>query len=221
MSPSTNNKVALAALFAKVWRPMDLNRALRSLALGLGCALVGAACSGGGGANYPDKSGVVKAQSEWCEMLQKIRKDPGEWSRLGECKGAFPTASAPYIKGMAKCFFERVQRDGDSAPDNSTIVDECNTEAVAYMVGDEGSGAELVDARCQRMERCEKVAPAECKTAIEKLESATRAEITTKFNRAALHEISDCLSSASCTDDEDAARAACYKSANEKLLWFP
>jgi hypothetical protein len=82
-------------------------------------------------------------------------------------------------------------------------------------------GAEAIDARCKRMERCEKVAPADCKMAIEKLESGTRAEITTKFNRAALHDVADCLGSASCTDDEDAARAACYKPVAEKLLWFP
>lgn len=183
-------------------------------------ALLAAACSGGP-ASYPDKNSVATAQAEWCDMLAKIRKEPGEWSRLGECKGFFPTASAPYIKGMSKCFFDRVQRDGDSAPDNTTVVDECNTEAVAYMLGDESSGAEAVDARCKRMERCEKVAPAECKTAIEKLESGTRAEITTKYNRASLHEVAECLSSASCTDDEDSARAACYKPAADKLLWFP
>ena len=183
-------------------------------------ALFAAACSGGP-ASYPDKNSVATAQAEWCDMLAKIRKEPGEWSRLAECKGFFPTASAPYIKGMSKCFFERVQRDGDSAPDNTTVVDECNTEAVAYMLGDESSGGEAVDARCKRMERCEKVAPAECKTAIEKLESGTRAEITTKYNRAALHEVAECLSSASCTDDEDSARAACYKPAADKLLWFP
>jgi hypothetical protein len=184
-------------------------------------ALLVSACSGGGPASYPDKKGVVAAQAEWCGMLEKLRKEPGEWSRAGECKGAFPTASAPYLKGMAKCFFERVQRDGDSAPDNTTIVDECNTEAVAYMQGDESSGAEAIDARCKRMERCEKVAPAECKMAIEKLESGTRAEITTKYNAAALHEVAECLSSASCTDDEDSARAACYKPVADKLLWFP
>jgi hypothetical protein len=184
-------------------------------------AVLAAACSGGGPASFPDKDGVVKAQSDWCAMLAKLRKEPGEWSRLNECKGFYPAASAPYLKGMSECFFERVQAEGDQAPDNSTIVEECNAKAVAFMIGDEASGAELIDARCKRMERCEKVAPAECKTAIEKLESGTRAEITTKFNRAALHDVAECLSSASCTDDEDSARAACYKSANDKLLWFP
>lgn len=184
-------------------------------------AILGSACTSGLGASYPDQSSVAQAQTAWCDMLNKIRKEPGDWSRYGECKGAYPTASAPYLKGMTECFFERVQAEGDNAPDNTTIVDECNGKAVAFMHGDESSGAEAIDARCKRMERCEKVAPAECKQAIEKLESGTRAEITTKFNRAALHEVADCLASASCTDDEDSARGACYKPVAEKLLWFP
>ncbi|MFO0589724.1 MAG: hypothetical protein U0441_19450 [Polyangiaceae bacterium] len=183
-------------------------------------ALFVAACSGAP-AKYPDGGGVTAAQAGWCDMLAKIRKEPGEWGRLGECKAAFPTASAPYLKGMTKCFFERVQRDGDNAPDNSTIVDECSAEAVAFMTADEASGDELIEERCKRMERCEKVAIPECKAAITKLDAGTRAEITTKYNRAALHDIADCLSSASCTDDEDSARAACYKPAGEKMLWFP
>lgn len=201
-------------------RPISIPTFLASVSLAA-AALLGAACSGGGPASYPDKGGVVKAQAEWCDMLAKIRKEPGEWSRLGECKGYYPSASAPYLKGMTECYFERIQSEGDQAPDNMTIVDECNSKAVAFMLGDEASGEELIDSRCTRMERCEKVVPAECKAAIEKLESGVRAEITTKYNRSALHDVAECLSSASCTDDEDSARAACYKPANENLLWFP
>lgn len=195
--------------------------ALSVLAVLATSALALAACSGGAPANYPDTKGVVAAQAAWCDTLAKIRKEPGEWGRLGECKAAYPTASGPYLKGMAKCFFDRVQRDGDNAPDNTIIVEECNNEAVAFMTADESTGAELIEARCKRMERCEKVAPAECKAAIEKLDAGTRAEITTKFNGAALHEVAECLASAGCTDDEDSARAACYKPAADKLLWFP
>jgi hypothetical protein len=180
-----------------------------------------AACSSTGPASYPDRNRVVSAQAAWCDTLDKMHKDPGPWSRLAECKAAFPAASAPYLKGMAKCFFERVQREGENAPDNTQIVEECNGEAVAFMKGEESAGSELIDARCKRMERCEKVAIAECKTAIEKLDAATRAELTTKYNAAALHEVADCLSSASCTDDEDSARQACYKPQADKLLWFP
>lgn len=191
------------------------------LALLSASALALAACSGGAPASYPDAKNVAAAQAAWCDTLAKMRKEPGEWGRLAECKAASPTASGPYLKGMAKCFFERVQRDGDSAPDNTIIVEECNGEAVAFMTGDESSGGELIEARCQRMERCEKVSPAECKAAIERLDGGTRAEITTKYNRAALHEVAECLASASCTDDEDSARAACYKPAADKLLWFP
>ena len=198
-----------------------LTKTLTLLAAAAASAILGAACTGGPGASYPDRNGVVAAQAGWCDMLQKLRKEPGDWSRLAECKAAYPAASDPYLKGMTECFFERVQQEGDNAPDNTTIVDECNSKAVAFMTGDESVGAEVIEARCKRMERCEKVAVAECKAAIEKLESGTRAEITTKFNGAALHEVADCLGSASCTDDEDSARGACYKPASEKLLWFP
>lgn len=188
---------------------------------GVMIVLLAAACSSTGPASYPDKKSVVAAQSAWCDMLAKISKEGDSWPRAGECKGAFPTASAPYLKGMAKCYFEKVQSEGENAPDNTTLVDECNTGTLATMLGDEAAGAEVIDARCKRMERCEKVAPAECKLAIEKLESGTRAELTMKYNSAALHEVAECLGSASCTDDEDAARGSCYKPAAEKLLWFP
>lgn len=191
-------------------------------ALSTALALVAAAaCSSTGSANYPDRKGVVAAQGAWCDMLDKLHKEPGAWTHAAECKAAFPTASGPFLKGMAKCFFDRVQRDGDSAPDNSQIVEECDAEAVAFMVGDESSGAELVEARCKRMERCEKVNVAECKSAIDKLDAGTRAQITTKYNGSALHQVAECLGSASCTDDEDAARSACYKPVSDKLLWFP
>ncbi len=201
-------------------RHFSLSQALFAIAFASVCAPFAAACSGGP-ASYPDKSGVVAAEAGWCDTLAKIRKEPGEWGRLAECKAAYPTASGPFLKGMAKCFFDRVQRDGDNAPDNTVVVEECNAEAVAFMIGEESAGAEVIEARCQRMERCEKVAVPECKAAIERLDAGTRAEITTKYNRAALHEVAECLASASCTDDEDSARGACYKSAAEKLLWFP
>lgn len=190
-------------------------------------ALLGAAASGlvaacsSGPANYPDAKTVADGQAAWCDGLSKVRTASGSSADMSTCK-AFPTtASGPYLRAMIACYSERLQRDGDNAPDNQIIVEECNNEATVAMNGDEKLSAEVIGARCARMERCEKVSVADCKKAIDKLETAQRAVFTTTYNAAALHKVSECLEDASCTEDEDAAREACYKPVQQGLLWFP
>lgn len=62
----------------------------------------------------------------------------------------------------------------------------------------------------------------ECKAAVEKLESSQRALFTTRFNAAALHKVSGCLESESCSSEsEEAVYDSCYKKAGEGLLWSP
>jgi hypothetical protein len=200
-SPARSARHALAALFT--------------------AALV-AAC-GGAGASYPDRPDVSKAQSTWCEELAKSEGGGPTWEHMNTCKGAYPSGSAAYIGGMTRCFFERVnatQEGGDAAVDRSQMLGECN-DKVMIDLPDTGPGVEeALDARCQRAERCEKVAYAECKAAVKRLEPSQQALFTTVYNGAALHEIASCLSSG-CGDNEEAAQDACYKAAKDRLLWFP
>lgn len=186
-------------------------------------ALVASACGGGGGASasFPGSADVAKAQAEWCGSLAKVIGGGDKWEHLADCKAARSTASAPYLRGMTKCFAARLESAGDQAPDHSQIVVDCNDEVVVGLPADDVLGKEVIDARCDRMSRCEKVAVAECKTAVEKLESSQRAMFTVTYNAGALHEIAECLASASCTDDEEKARDACYKPSADKLVWFP
>jgi hypothetical protein len=178
-------------------------------------------CGGGGGAgaSYPDKSDVAAAQGEWCKQLATI-KGGSEWGQMAACKAANPAASGAYLRKMTKCFFGRLAELGDKAPDHTQLVTDCNDEITGAVATDDTGSKELIDARCARMEKCEKVPTAECKSAYEHLENAQRAMFTTIYNRGAQHEIADCLSSKSCSDDEETARGACYKATSDRLLWF-
>jgi hypothetical protein len=186
-----------------------------------GSILLAVGCGGGGGgaASYPDKGDVAKAQGEWCKELSKI-KGGDSWDQMGACKAAYPAASAAYLRKMAKCFFGRLAELGDKAPDHTQLVTDCNDEVTVMVPTNDAASAELIDARCERMEKCEKVPVAECKSAYEHLESAQRAMFTTIYNRAAQHEIAQCLSSKGCTEDEEAAKEACYRATSDRLLWF-
>jgi hypothetical protein len=202
MRSSVRSLRRLAALAAAVAVPL--------LSLASGC--------GGSSANFPDRDGVVAAQAKWCDALAKLNGAGGTWEHLAECKSTYPSASAAYLRGMTKCFPAR--KEQNNAPDNTQIVGECNDE-VTIAIPDDTGRSEAITARCERMERCEKVSLADCKTGVDHLEGAQRALFTTVYNQAALHTAADCLSSASCTDNEDAARTSCYKPLAQKLLWFP
>jgi hypothetical protein len=189
------------------------------LLLGVSVSIL-VSCSGGG-AGYPDKGGVVAAQAGWCDSLAKLNGAGAKWEHLGACKGAYPAASAPYLKLMSKCFTTRREAAGEKAPDATTTVAECNDEVAVKMPMSDSPSAEAIDARCERASRCEKVPIPECVAAVKKLDTAQRSMLFGIYNQSALHDISDCLKSSSCGADEDAAREACYKKQSEKLLWFP
>ena len=198
-------------------------RALRLAISGLLVAsipLAAAAC-GGGGAGYPDRDEVSAAQAAWCTALGKLDGAGETWGSMGACKSAYPTASAAFLRGITKCYVARREAAGDTVPDNTQIVADCTDDVTVNMPSDTTPGREALTARCDRMQRCEKVAVPECQAAITKLEAATRVLITTRFNGAALHQVAECLGSASCAANEDEPREACYKPVSEKLLWFP
>jgi hypothetical protein len=177
---------------------------------------------GSPGAGYPDRPGVEAAQASWCDGLAKIHGGPDGWEPLSKCKSAYPTGSPGFIKGMTKCYAERMESLGDQAPDTSAIVADCTDEVVVKLSFDESAARELLEARCQWTFRCAQAPVDECKAAFGKLDSALRVGKTTRFNGAAQHQIADCLNASSCSEEsEDAAFEACYRSAEEKVVWFP
>jgi hypothetical protein len=168
-----------------------------------------------------DRSAVESAQKAWCDSLAKLSGAPGTWEHLGACKAAYPTASAPYLRGMTKCFAQRKESYGASGPDNGHIVAECNDEVTIKMALDDAAFGDAIQGRCERALRCEKVAIPECVAAVKKLESSQRVLFFAMYNGAALHDVAECMRSSACGADEDAARNACYKPVEGKLLWFP
>jgi hypothetical protein len=171
--------------------------------------------------SFPDRDGVVAAQAEWCAALAKLQRAGASWEHLSACKAAYPTASPTYLRAMTSCFSRRMEAATESSPDRSQIILECNDEVAVNISPDDPSAAPVIESRCARMARCEKVPVAACKSAFSKLEGAQRAMFTTIYNAAGHYEIIDCLESASCTDNEEAGRQACYKPASDALLWFP
>ena len=190
----------------------------------LGAVVTGAgtlgACSAGP-SSFPDRSVVVAAQAEWCDELARVIGGGPSWEHLAACKADFPTASGGYLRLMTKCFTRRLEAAGTDAPDRATIIADCNEEVLVHLPDDEAAAREVTEARCERMTKCEGVPAAECKAGFAKLEAAQRALFTTVYNAAGRYEVVDCLRGASCTDNEEAGREACYKPAADKLLWFP
>lgn len=198
--------------------------ALRSLALPIAVAasMLGSltACSERP-TSFPDRDGVIAAQAEWCAALAKLQRAGASWEHLNACKAAYPTSSPTYLRAMTSCFSRRMEAATESSPDRSQIILECNDEVAVKINPDEPTAKQVLDSRCARMARCEKIPVADCKTAFSKLEAAQRVMFTTIYNGAGRYEIIDCLDNASCTDNEEAGRQACYKPTSDALLWFP
>lgn len=178
--------------------------------------LAAAAC---GPASFPDQSAVSAAQDGWCQALAKMN-GPG-WDHLGACKGATPTASAAYLRGMTKCVPAHKEAGGDKARDMGILVAECRDEVLFKTTIDEAVAQPAIEARCERAARCEKASVPDCLASAKKVEASQRATLYGIYNGAAMYKVSDCLKSSSCGADEYATQQACYKSAEEKLLWFP
>lgn len=198
--------------------------ALRSLALPIAVAasMLGllSACPARP-TNFPDRGPVAAAQAEWCAALARLHRAGNSWEHMSACKAAYPTSSPAYLRAMTKCFSRRMEAAAESSPDRDQIILECNDEVAVTLNPDEPSAKPIIEARCARMLRCENVPIAVCKEAFNKLESAQRVMFTTIYNDGGRYEIIDCLDNASCTDNEEAGRQACYKPTSDELLWFP
>lgn len=206
--------------------PPPLRRLLsRPLLASFAAALLACASlpgCGGPGAGYPDKPGVETAQAGWCDSLAKIHGTAEGWEHLSDCKSSYPTGSAAFVKGMTKCYADRIDALGDQAPDTAAITADCTEEVIVKLPFEEASARELLEARCSWTLRCAKVPVDECKAAFGKLDAALKVTKTTRFNGAGQHQIASCLNGSSCSEEsEDAAFEACYRPADEKVVWFP
>jgi hypothetical protein len=191
---------------------------MRDLRLPLLSALVvsAAAC---GPASFADADAVRAAQASYCQALAKVNAAGESWEHMAACKDAPTTASASFLRGMAKCLPTRAAND--KARDMGIMVAECRDEVLYKITVDEAHAHSGMEARCDRAARCEKANVQECMTLAKKADSSQRAQFYGLYNGAGLHKISDCIRSSACGADEYAAQNACYKPAEEKLLWFP
>lgn len=154
-------------------------------------------------------------------MLARVAGHEKDWDQLATCKAATPTGSAAFVKLATKCYENRVASYGDNAPDTRLMADECKDEVVYQLPEDNGRSRFVLEARCDRMTRCEKVAKAECLAALDQLDPSQLAVFTKMYNQTSLAEVKTCLDSGDCTDNEEAQRTACYEPLTSRLLWFP
>jgi hypothetical protein len=193
---------------------------LRPLVLVPFVALGFSACGGPPPVAAVDIDAVASAQQGWCEMLARVAGHEKDWSELAACKAATPAGSAAFVKLATKCYEGRVESYGANAPDQRLMADECKDEVVFQLPDDGGRSRFVVEARCERMLRCEKVAKDECLGALDRLDPSQLAVFTKMYNMTALGEVKRCLED-DCSGDEEAARTACYEPLGKRLLWFP
>ncbi len=192
---------------------------MRTIALAALAAL--AACKTAP-ASYPDSAKVQSAEKKWCDALAKYETPEDQHWRHGDaCAAAAPAGSAPFIAQMTACYLKVHDEHGDSAPDLGAIIATCADEVLAGAESGDVSQSEAVQARCARMEKCEKVPKAECLAAFDKLEPMQKAGLTSMYNLRAQHDIADCLDGASCSDNEDEARGKCYDAVQRRRVWLP
>src|SRR6185437_3392561 len=153
-------------------------------------------------ASYPDQPAVVAAEATWCQALGKVSEAGMGNGGMDTCKGAVPTGTAAVVKGMAKCLLARKEAGGDKPWDQGMMVAECKQEVFAKVNIDEAAAKETIQARCERVVRCEKTGFAECVAATKSIDPYQRAQLYGIYNGAALHEVASCLKSSSCGADE-------------------
>lgn len=188
-----------------------------------------AACGAGKPASFPDQDHVATAQKAWCAILGEMEvaretKHLGQvesgWRHAAACDAAYPTGSADFIARMTPCYRKHLEAGGDDALDSGAIMAQCTEEILLGADPGDTSGFDVVLARCEREERCEKVPQADCLQAFASLDGPSRTLFTSMYNLKAQGEIAACLRSERCTKDEDHARAACYAPAERKRVWF-
>lgn len=170
------------------------------------------------GSKFPESGDVPGAQAKWCDTLAEIEGSTRSWD-VDDCKGADTSASAAYLLKMADCFKQRVSPD--TATDVSSLLTDCQAGVAVDLPAEDAAGKDALAARCERMERCEHIPASDCQEMLERMTGDQRASFTTMYNARALADVSDCLRSTGCADDEDAVRTACYQEHLEALLWLP
>lgn len=170
--------------------------------------------------SFPDAPKVEDAQTKWCAVMEKHAKDD-LYAYNAKCLTAAPTSSAAFLARMADCVDGHLEGLGDQAPDFGALIQNCTEEVLYSSDPGDVSNSPAIKARCQRMERCEKVEPSECLSAIGSLDGAQRSSLSAMYNLHAQAKIGDCLRESDCTKDEDSARDACFAPQRAKRVWMP
>lgn len=187
-----------------------------SLAWGL---LAAAACKPALPSSYPDTPRVAAAQKKWCAMLAGVLGDRFDWRP--ECEAATPTGSAAFITAMARCYQRQLAELRQGAPDSGALVAMCSDEILAAAEPGQVSHGAVIEARCARMQRCQQIEPATCRTAFEQLDGMQRATFTSMYNLRAQALVARCLDETPCSEDEDRAHADCYDGVFKGRVWLP
>jgi len=180
-----------------------------------------AACKPRVGA-HPDASKVTSAQKGWCAALARFEAPKDQsWGHIAACNAATPTGSAVFVTRMTECYTKHHESEGENAIDLGGLVSRCAEEILGESDAPEATRAAPVRASCARLERCQKVAPEMCLSAVDTLAPMQKAGLTSAYNLTAQHAIATCLDETPCKDDEDAVRTECYRESLRNRVWLP
>jgi hypothetical protein len=190
-----------------------MKRYRRSL---LALAAFAMSCGPSAAASHPDDDQVTAAQKKWCAALAAVGGD--DFRHSSECAAGRPSASAPFLAGMAECYQRRHEDLGDSAPDSGALVSDCTETVLAGAEPGDVSKSPVVQARCRRGERCEKLSYRNCVASFNQLDGMQRAVFTSLYNLRAQAEIAACIEAAECGVE---AEDPCIAEAYDRRVWLP
>jgi hypothetical protein len=167
---------------------------------------------------FPDHDKVVAAQKEWCGTLAKLHG--AKWSHDAACQAAYPSGSAPFIALLNKCYVEQVEI-GEHTPGTEALRRACTDMVLERSEPGDTSDADVIRARCERMQRCQEMPMKRCKSSFARLSSTQRSGLTAMYNLRAQVLIADCLDNTPCGTTEDRVHSRCYDEQFSLRAWIP
>lgn len=171
---------------------------------------------------HPDAPKVSDAQKGWCTALARFEAPQDQsWRHVATCNAATPTGSAAFVAKMTECYTKHHEAEGENALDLGGLVARCTDEVLGEADAPDALKSEPIRASCARMERCQKVSPETCLSAVDSLAPMQKVGLTSAYSLAAQHAVAECLAETVCADDEDKVRTDCYRDVQRLRVWMP
>jgi hypothetical protein len=190
-----------------------------SARLGLASIAAALACSPSAPADFADHDQVVAAQAKWCDALGRLTGDG--WTQGAACKAASPSGSAEFIALMVECYNKQVDELGEHDAGTAALRRQCTDIVLERWDTGDATDTAVVQARCERMERCQNTSKADCLKSFLRLSATQRNALSSMYNEQAQHQVTTCLDEPECTTNEDGLQSRCYDEVFNTRVWVP